>query len=296
MLASRLTPGGTIGICSPSCIPNREEYTYVCLDKIRALGYVVREADNLYSDTYGYLATPEERAADFNLLVADPYVQLILFNGGEGAGELLPLIDFDALKKNPKLICSYSDGTSILNPVWANTGLVVYYGFSPAFFANLSIYNHYNFIAHLVRGGVTEMPHNSPWLTKHGGCGRGTLVGGYLRNFAMLLGSKYFPIHRDRDYILFLEDHEMFGDTAYVSAMLSYIEQSGFFDSVRGLLFGHYSKTPHPELYARIGRIGEKYGIPAVYCDDFGHGDNHAILPIGTEAELDADAQTLRFI
>ena len=51
-----------------------------------------------------------------------------------------------------------------------------------------------------------------------------------------------------------------------------------------------------PELLARLTRLGEKYGIPVAYCDDFGHGENHAVLPIGRAARLDTQAQTLRYL
>ena len=102
MKAKRLSQGGVIGICSPSHIAQYDDYqnTIQC---IRNCGFEVREANNLYKNTHGYAATPEERAADFNQLVADPEVDLILFGGGEGANELLPHINFENLKQNPIL-------------------------------------------------------------------------------------------------------------------------------------------------------------------------------------------------
>lgn len=296
MIAPCLTPGGTIGICSPSSIASRE-FMKPTIAEIEALGFRVREAENLYSDTDGYLPTPEERAADFNQLVRDDEVALILFGGGEGGNELLPLIDFEAIRRKPKRIASYSDGTTILNAVWAITGLETYYGASPRCFAGgISDFDRWHFEHHLVLGDAKEHLHSAPWQTATEGVAEGVLVGGYTRNFAMLLGSRYFPCDPAEKHILFLEDHEMFGGMDYVSAMLSHIEQSDWMASVTGLLFGHYSDKPQPWLMARLRRLGERWHIPVAYCDDFGHGERHAILPIGRKAILDTCHCTLRYL
>lgn len=294
MIAPGLKPGGTIGVCSPSHIARREKYQEL-LGVLRGLGFRVVEGGNLYKDTYVYGATPEERADDFNRLIRDPEVELVLFGGGEGGNELLPLIDFDAIRRHPKRILSYSDSTTILNAVWALTGLEVYYGQSPGHFRDLSDYNLNNFRAFLMGDAPAHIP-SGPWQVQTGGVGEGVLVGGYSRNFAMLHGSRYYPIDLKQRHVLFLEDHEQFGGVDYVSAMLSHIEQTDFIHSVTGLLFGHYSETSHPELLARIRRFGERWGIPAAYCDDFGHGANHAILRIGHMARLDTDRQTLSYL
>ena len=87
----------------------------------------------------------------------------------------------------------------------------------------------------------------------------------------------------------------MFGGEAYVSAMLSHIEQQPFMQSVTGLLFGHYSERVRPNLLARLRRLGERWGIPVAACDDFGHGKNHAVLPVGRAVELDTDGKTIHY-
>ena len=294
MIAPCLKPGGTIGVCSPSHIARREEYREL-LDALRGLGFRVKEADNLYSDAYGYGAPPEARAADFNQLIRDPEVELVMFGGGEGGNELLPLIDFDEIRRQPKRLLSYSDSTTILGAVWALTGLEVYYGQSPGHFRGISDYNLRNFRAFLM-GDAPEHIASGPWRVQTGGVGEGVLAGGYARNFAMMIGSRYYPVDLNRKYVLFIEDHEKFGGVDYVSAMLSHIEQTDFVRSVTGLLFGHYSTADHPELQARIRRFGERWGIPAVCCDDFGHGENHAVLRVGHRVRLDADHGTLRYL
>jgi muramoyltetrapeptide carboxypeptidase len=218
---------------------------------------------------------------------------MVFFGGGDGAIEILPLIDYDSIKRNPKIFSSYSDGTSILNAIHAKTGLVTYYGQSPTCFEDLREYDWEQFRSRFVSGNVKEFDKNGEWTVIKGGYAVGTLIGGYAGLFALLQNSEYLPENGNEKYILFLEDHEAFSKIAMVSMYLSWIERHPFIGQVTGLLFGHYSETVYPDLMERFKRFGEKHNIPAVYCDDFGHGKNHAILPIGGEAVLDADGKTL---
>lgn len=78
-------------------------------------------------------------------------------------------------------------------------------------------------------------------------------------------------------------------------AFLTCIGQSQLMEQITGLLFGHYSDEASPLLFEVLERFGGKYKIPIAYCDDFGHGVNHAIFPIGREAVLDTGNKTLYF-
>lgn len=297
MQAKPLTQNGVIGMCSPSHIPLYEaapgqeipwtrEYKNI-IGSMEEEGFRVVQAANMYKKTWGYLASDQERGADLNQLAADESVEYILFGGGEGAPEVLPYLDFQLFANHPKRICSYSDGTSILNAVWARTGLVTYYGQTPTVFTGWTDYNRCHFEGHILSDGMAVHEKNSPWLALTPGSAEGVLVGGYTLNFALLLGTEYFPVDVNEPHILFLEDHEKFGGEDHVSAMLGTIEQNPFMKSVTGLIFGNYADRPCPDLYARLKVLGRRHGIPVVYCDDFGHGQNHAILPIGRRARLD---------
>jgi len=122
-----------------------------------------------------------------------------------------------------------------------------------------------------------------------GGKSRGILIGGYLVNFAAMMNGNYFHINKDKKYILFLEDYERYSSPAVVSKWFCHIEQSGFFRNIIGLIFGHYSENRQPLIIDILRRIGENNNIPVVCCDDFGHGKNNSIFPIGIYAELDAE-------
>lgn len=294
MIADRLKYGDTIGLVSPSHIADRDKYERI-ISILRAKGFKVKIGKNLYKNTYGYSATELERADDFNEMFLDEDVKMVFFGGGEGGNELLPYINFENISKHPKIVCSYSDCTTILNAIYTRTGLSTYYGRAPGTFEDLRYYDYMQFSTHFLNNSSGEFVSNSKWQTINNGFSEGILIGGYTKNFALLTGSTYFPYDNEKKYILFLEDHEKYSKINEVSSYISHIEQSSFIRNVIGLLFGHYSTTPYPELFQRLERFGKKYNIPVIYCDDFGHGVNHAILPIGNIARLDADKKTMNF-
>ena len=121
MLPPLLQSGDLIGLASPSWLAT-EESIAPSVTALEALGYRVRLAPQIFAHGWDYAATPEERAESFNALIRDPEVRLVFFGGGEGADDIVPLLDYEAARRDPKLYLSYSDGTSILNAIHAETG------------------------------------------------------------------------------------------------------------------------------------------------------------------------------
>jgi muramoyltetrapeptide carboxypeptidase len=251
----------------------------------------VKLSDNFYSHTDGYAGSVEERVHDFNAMLADKEVKMLMFGGGEVCNEILPYIDYDLAVRNPKIICSYSDSTTILNVLYAKTGLVTFYGASPRTFDSLTDYNLRAFQSRLT-GQSVPYEKGGEWRAVRGGYAEGVLIGGYLVNFAVMQNGKYFSLDRTGKYLLFIEDHEKFSSPAVVSKYFSHLEQSGLIESVTGLIFGHYAEGDRPQIDGVLARFGARHGIPVVRNDDFGHGANNTILPIGVPAALDADALT----
>jgi len=286
--------GDVIGIIAPSWVANQEDYEKYAKG-IESLGFQVKFGKNIYKDTYQYTASTQERVGDLNEMIYDETVKMVFFGGGYGSVDLLPYIDYHKIKETLKLFLSYSDGTSILNAIYAQTGITTYYGQTPGLFDHISEYDRKQFVSHLVDGTVTDSISNSDWYTITEGCCEGCLVGGYLLNFVLTLGNKFFPYQTDRNYILFIEELDRFQSVQDVSMFLTCIGQSQLMEQVTGLLFGHYSDDISPLLFEVLERFGKKYHIPVAYCDDFGHGCNHAIFPIGRKAVLDTKKKTLCF-
>ncbi len=291
----RLKDGDTIGIIAPSYKPKPDPMERSA-QNLRDLGYKVKYSENLFSTSDTYAGSVEERASDLNAMIADPEVKMIYFGGGEVGNELLPYIDYEKIKQNPKILCSYSDSTTILNAINHMTGLVTFYGSSPRFFENgASSYTLLNFEKRL-RSTDTDYVKNSTWRAITHGKAEGRLVGGYLWNFACLLGLDWYKDLPDGDIILFIEDHEKFSPPAMVAKFFATIGHRGGFDRVKALIFGHYSQNESPVIDDILRRIGEKYNIPVVRTEDFGHGENGAILPISVKARLDTSDMSFELL
>lgn len=72
--------------------------------------------------------------------------------------------------------------------------------------------------------------------------------------------------------------------------------QRGVFKRVSGVIFGHYSVNDNPLIDQILYRVGEQYHIPVAKCEDFGHGINNSILPIGIKAKLDTQDRSFKFL
>lgn len=294
MIPKRLKPGDTIGLVSPSAVVDPEHFAPV-IAAIEGLGFRVRPGKNLYARGWGYAASDRERADDINQLVLDDEVSMLFFSGGEGADEVIPLIDYEAIARHPKIFLSYSDGTSILNAIHTRTGLTTYYGQTPH--TNMALdYNRNHFFSHIVEGNVREHVKNSVWHTLTPGTACGELTGGYLDNYVFLAHSGWIQPAPGKSYVLFIEENERFFQIQHASDELGRLEQAPIMRQATGLLFGHYSAPVSEPLLERLTRLGQRHGIPVAYCDDFGHGENQAIFPIGASVQLDTVKQTLTYL
>ena len=290
-----LQKGDTIGFIAPSYKPKREPIERSA-ENLRKLGYKVKFSKNLFSTTNDYAGSIEERAEDFNAMIADPEVKMVFFGGGEVGNEILPFIDYENIKKNPKILCSYSDSTTVLNAVNKQTGLVTFYGSSPRFFENEPIeYTLTNFEKRLCSTALDYVK-NSEWRALTPGKAEGKLIGGYLINFACLLGLEWYEDLPDEDIILFIEDHEKFSNAAMISKWFTMLEHKGVFKRAKALIFGHYSLEEKPVIDDILTRIGKRYGIPVIRNEDFGHGANGAILPISVKARLNTEDMSFEFL
>jgi muramoyltetrapeptide carboxypeptidase len=124
----------------------------------------------------------------------------------------------------------------------------------------------------------------------------GLLIGGYTTSMAFLVGNQYFSYDKSKKYILFLENYEKYNSPADISTHLAYIEQNDIIKNITGLLFGHYSENEYPVLEECLKRFGERNKIPVMMCDDFGHGINHGIIPIGQNARMNTENKVLEYI
>ena len=129
ILPDKLKKGDTIGVVAPSGpvldfnVPEIEK----AKEMVENVGFKVKYSKNLFSNTFGYSASPIEKAEDINDMFKDKEIKMIwCAKGGNNSNSTFEYLDYETIKKNPKIICGYSDITSITNIITEKTGLVTF--------------------------------------------------------------------------------------------------------------------------------------------------------------------------
>ncbi|MGY0556608.1 MULTISPECIES: S66 peptidase family protein [unclassified Lysobacter] len=308
LLPAALNPGDTVALVSPSSATDERLSLQLAQEVMQALGFKVKTGAH-YASRYGHLAgTDAERAGDLNMMFADDEVKAIIcVRGGSGAARLLPLLDYDTIRANPKVLLGYSDITALHNAILAQAGLVTFHG--PIGAASWNAFNvdqfkrlffdrelmHYK---NVVDAGDELVPRKHRTLTITGGKARGELVGGNLSVLVALAGSPYLPEFDGK--ILFLEDVE---EAPYrIDRMLTTLKLMGALDRIAGFIFGKCTDCDPGEGYGSLtlDQIFDDHikplGIPAYRGAMIGHIREQFIVPVGGQVEMDADAGTFRML
>lgn len=294
MIPSKLKKGDTIGVIAPSNYIEKDDLEYInaSIALMEASGFKVKFGKYVFEDTLGYGTSPEKRAADINWAFTDDEVKAIMcVKGGEDSNTTLDYIDYEMIKKHPKIICGFSDNTSILNAIHEKTGLVTYHG--PTFKSLTSWetgYAYKQFIktfAENTESLIMGEPEDE-YTTIQVGQATGELVGGNLSLFTKLVCGKYAVNVQDK--ILFLEELGFEAAPEMVNSNIYYLKQNGVFDRIAGLWIGNYE---HPSKIGLekiiINAIGDEYKFPIIKSDNFGHIEKKIIIPIGTKAEINTN-------
>lgn len=294
MIPTKLKKGDTIGVIAPSNYIEKDDLEYInaSIALMEASGFKVKFGKYVFEDTLGYGTSPEKRAADINWAFTDGEVKAIMcVKGGEDSNTTLDYIDYEMIKKHPKIICGFSDNTSILNAIHEKTGLVTYHG--PTFKSLTSWetgYAYKQFIktfAENTESLIMGEPEDE-YTTIQAGQATGELVGGNLSLFTKLVCGKYAVNVQDK--ILFLEELGFEAAPEMVNSNIYYLKQNGVFDRIAGLWIGNYEHPSKISLEKIImNAIGDEYKFPIIKSDNFGHIDKKIIIPIGTKAEINTN-------
>ncbi len=294
MRPSKLKKGDTIGVIAPSNYIEKDDLEYInaSIALMEASGFKVKFGKYVFEDTLGYGTSPEKRAADINWAFKDDEVKAIMcVKGGEDSNTTLDYIDYEMIKKHPKIICGFSDNTSILNAIHEKTGLVTYHG--PTFKSLTSWetgYAYKQFVKTFVedtRSLIMGEPEDE-YTTIQAGQATGELVGGNLSLFTKLVCGKYAVNVQDK--ILFLEELGFEAAPEMVNSNIYYLKQNGVFDRIAGLWIGNYEHPSKVSIEKIIkNAIGDEYKFPIIKSDNFGHIDKKIIIPIGTKAEINTN-------
>ncbi len=296
-----LKPGDTVAIASPAGAVWDEKQVQVFISILEKLQLKV-ETGATIKKKFGYFSgTDEARAKELNGYFRDNSIKgIFCMKGGWGCARILDLLDYSLIKANPKPLMGFSDITSLLIAINARTGLVTFHGpvgnsgwneFSSAYVQGLLIKKE----AALLNTG--PKPEDAPVVFTPGKA-KGVLVGGNLSVVASIIGSKYLPDWSDK--ILFLE--ETSEEPYRIDRMLTQLKLAGVLGSIRGLVFGKCVKceAEEPEKAFTFMQVLEQHlkplGIPAFYGAMIGHIENKLTVPIGINAEMNAEKGTIQLL
>ena len=287
IVPDKLKKGDIIGVVAPSnpIIGDNIEEIKKAKEIIEADGFRVKFSENLFSNTNIYSGTAREKAEDINNMFADKDVKMIwCAKGGNNSNSTFEYLDFDIIKNNPKIICGYSDITSITNIITEKTGLIT---FSSTNFKTIATdetdYSYKQALNRFVQGSL-EFGQNDFKIIKNGEA-EGKLIGGNLSLIRGLVCGKYKVDFTDK--ILFIEELGYETDPAMVSNNLYYMKQNGVFDKIKGLWIGNYEHESGIALEKIVlDCIEEKYNFPIIKSNNFGHIEKKEVIPIGTKAKI----------
>ncbi len=306
----RLKKGATIGLITPAGVISPEKLikTKNLLDR---LGYKSYHTENVLSK-WGYLAgRDKEKLDDLHLMFKNDEVDAIMcVRGGYGTMRLLPDIDYDLIRKNPKILIGYSDITALIQAIHKKTGLVGFHGVvGTSAFTEYTIQNFFDILTEPKESKIISSfpprPNSVdaylPYVLNKGKA-EGKLIGGNLALLASLMGTPYEPDFENK--IVFIEDID---EAPYrIDRMLTQLLLSGKLQKAAGIVLGVFnacdldrenlSSENSLSLKEVIKDRLSNLSIPIIYGFSFGHIQNQAIFPIGINAEIDTDSFTIRLL
>jgi muramoyltetrapeptide carboxypeptidase len=284
-------PGDTVGIAAPASSFD-DDLFHSGIEILRSMGFQTLVPDDIFIKK-GYLAGSDaSRARVLNRLFADPAVKAVMCaRGGFGSMRILPMLDFEAIRKNPKIFIGFSDISALLWGIYRKCGLAVYHGPVITTLGNADPKTRESLSAILLSDRIPEIKPEKG-ITLRSGTASGTLIGGNLTTLCHLTGTAFAPDFGE--HILLLEDR---GEAAYrIDRMLTQMKLAGCFDRLAGLVLGSFDDCGREDEIFRIVRnIFKEKKLPILAGIDAGHGMPNITVPFGISASLDADRQVLSF-
>jgi muramoyltetrapeptide carboxypeptidase len=304
ILPMALKKGSKIAITAPASPVSLYEIRN-CMKILKNLGYSVEVGKTITSHEWKnrYLSAPdEERASEFMEYINRKDINCILCGrGGYGVMRILPMLDFDAIRRNPKIIIGFSDITALINAIYQKNKIVTFHG--PVAVSTFGQFTTDYFIKVLApTKQFKPIVINYPSIqTISNGVAEGKIIGGNLSMLAGTLGSEY-EIDTN-DSILLIE--EISEHPYKIDRMLAQLSLAGKLQQAKGIIMGFFenlnSKRPYyPGGSFTIKEVIDQHikplEIPAILGMPIGHNKNNVTMPIGIRAKLDATKKTFTIL
>lgn len=213
--------------------------------------------------------------------------------GGENANTTFEFLDYELIEQNPKIICGYSDITSISNVIAQKTGIVTYSSTNFKTIATDETMYSYKKAIETFEGKSIELGElDNEYDVLNSGTAKGQLIGGNLSLIKGLIDGKYRVDFENK--ILFIEELGYETSPALASNYLHYMKQNGIFEKIAGLWIGNYEHQSGIALEKIVlDTLGENIKIPIIKSNNFGHIEEKIVVPIGIRASIDTNSKQL---
>lgn len=296
MLAEKLKVGDTIGVIAPDkALESKDkEYLENATKYFESLGLKVKYGKYLFSDDEYCAGTPIQRATDLNDMFSDKEVKAIFtVKGGDMVNGILPYIDFENIKNNPKIFLGMSDITVLLCAINKMTELITFHCQDYIWFGKSKVtdYDKNEIIDKLFNANKTIIPYDErEFFDFKNEVIKGKIYGTNAIGLLRLLVTPYMPDLKDT--VLFLEGYH--SDIIQWNAMLEQYNQMGVFN--RAVVFGYIYQLQCVEnnKYNIVNELRKiNRDIPIVKTNDFGHVHGNSIIPIGAEVIINEKEKSI---
>ena len=308
ILPRHLRPGDLVGLITPASYVADPDRITLAERTLKYFGLRARWAKGVGKKS-GYFGSPAaDRLEDLHSMFRDPDVKAIFaVRGGYGTQHLLDRIDYDLIRRNPKIFVGYSDITALHIAINKFSRVVTFHG--PIVLSRFTEYTQNHFRRALFDpkpiGRLTNPPEGDNIRPLHSlravrpGRANGQLIGGNLTLISTTMGTPYEIDTRGK--ILFLEDIDE--ETYRIDRMLTQLRLGKKLEQAAGIVFGECNGCgprdykPSMESNYSLGEVLDNVlgdlKIPVLSGMTIGHTSDQLTLPIGISATLDADLGTL---
>ncbi len=301
LIPPMLHRGDTVALISSAFRIANNHSLFEARKRLKALGLKTITGKAVLGHDGYFAGSDQARADDINRLFANPKVKAIFeLRGGWGSARILPLLNYQLIKRHPKIFVGYSDITSLLLAIHDKTGLVTFHGPMPGYIKYWSDYSAKELKRMLFnrRPMTLKNPPHAKIITITPGIASGTLIGGNLSVLVSLIGTPYMS--KDWHHkILFIED--TYEDVYQVDRMLTHLALAGILQQLSGFVFGTCSHCTRlipgsVTMLQVIKQHIQPLGIPAFYGAEFGHQANMYTLPVGAKVSINAGRGTIKLL
>lgn len=301
MLANQLNYGdtiGVVGVANSLALHNRYENFYRAEKLLKEKGFKIKRGKYVLEDYYGSAGTREQKAEDMMNMFQDKEVKAIIcLEGGQTCNTFIDLLDYDVIQQNPKIITGYSDITVLLQAIYKKTGLVTFHG--PQFISlgdKQEEGSYVDFEKTFIHKEIGKFQTGKKKFLRKGNV-QGKMMGTNLGSMMYLLGTEYFPDMQDK--ILLIESYRTSPNEC--QRRIAHLKQYGVFDKVKAVVVGYNYEIQkdgdeYPQMEDILLDYTKEYDFPIIKCNDFGHRIANTVIPIGVEARIDSDKETIEII